>query len=219
MSTVTSTGVAAMGRSIGDIVAIDGTAASEHALALCAPTAATRDLSDAVHALCALHGATPSMVELAIAARGGQDVQQWMHDAAVAFDEERHALAALTAAIGPLPSTPGQAESEAAISGQQHALATLARSDRSGCALGAALAFLLDWHAIRPVLDAAAHRAGAVPRPILLPAPNQIMTIAARLSAEPACARAMMFGAQQLIAQHRGLWHLLDARAEARDAH
>ncbi|WBH17161.1 DUF6975 family protein [Sphingomonas radiodurans] len=219
MSTAPSTGFAASGRSIGGIVAEEGTLVSDHARSLCLPGAATRDLSDAVHALCALHGATPSMVELAIVARGGQDVQQWMHDAAVAFDDERHALALLTAAIGPLPSTPGQAESEAAISGQQRALATLARSDRSGCALGAALALLLDWHAIRPVLDAAAHRAGSAPRPVMLPAPHQITAIATRLAAEPAAARAMMFGAQQLIAQHRGLWHLLDARAGARNAH
>lgn len=215
MSTAYNAGFAAS-RSIGDVVEMDGTGASEHALALIAPDAATRDLSDAVHALCALHGATPSLVELAIAARGGEPVQHWMRLTASAFDEERRLLAALTAAIGPQPSTPGQAESEAAISGQQHALATLARSDRSGCALGAALAFLLDWHKVRRVLDAAARRAGIELPPTTLPPTHEISAIAAQLSEAPACARAMMFGAQQLIAQHRGLWHLLDARAAAR---
>jgi len=28
----------------------------------------------------------------------------------------------------------------------------------------------------------------------------------------------MAFGAQQMLAQHRGLWHLLEARAAARHA-
>jgi hypothetical protein len=219
VSTAFNAGFAVPGRSIGDIVTTDGTGVSEHALALQATGAPTRDLSDAVHVLCALHGAAPSIVELAIVARGGDEVQQWMHDAALAFDEERHALAALTAAIGPQPSTPGQAESAAAIVGQRHALATLARSDRNGCALGAALAFLLDWHAIRRVLDAAARRAGSSLPPATLPPADEIVAAAAGLSAEPARARAMLFGAQQLIAQHRGLWHLLDARAGARNAH
>jgi hypothetical protein len=32
----------------------------------------------------------------------------------------------------------------------------------------------------------------------------------------PAIERAILFGAQQLLVQHRGLWDLLEARAEAR---
>jgi len=32
----------------------------------------------------------------------------------------------------------------------------------------------------------------------------------------PALERAIMFGVQQLLVQHRGLWDLLEARAEAR---
>ena len=207
----------ARGRSIGDIVVTDGTAVCAHALALHTAHLPTRDLSDAVHVLCALHGEAPSIVEHARSAPGADLVQQWINDAAAAFDEERHALAALTAAIGPQPSTPGQAQTEAAIIAQRHAFATLARSERHGCALGAVLAFLLDWHAIRAVLDAAWQRAGSVPPPSTLPPPPAIIAVATRLSSEPGPARAMQFGAQQLIAQHRGLWHLLDARASARN--
>lgn len=218
VSTVVSAGFAVGGRSMGDIVNDEGTATSAHALAMCTPGAAIRDLSDAVHAWCSIHGAAPSIVELAITARGGQDVQEWMRIAAIAFDEERRALAALSSAIGPSPSTPGQAEAHAAIAGQQHALATLARSDRNGCALGAAIALLLDWHDIRDMLNTAGYRTGVDLPPTTLPMPGEICAIAARLAADPSCARAMRFGAEQLIAQHRGLWHLLAARAGARDA-
>ena len=55
---------------------------------------------------------------------------------------------------------PGGAGSETAILAQRAALATLAQSDRRGCALGAALAFAADWASIRTVLDAAAKRLG-----------------------------------------------------------
>ncbi len=216
MSTAFNSGFAATGRTIADVVAEDGTAASPQARLLRAGGAQTRDLSDAVHMLCALHGAPPSIVDLAIAARGGEAVQLWMRGAADTFDDERRLLAALTAAIGPQPSTPGQAEAEAAIGGQQRALATLARSDRIGCALGAAFALLIDWHAIRAVLSAAADRVGTPLPEAQLPSVHDITAIAAGPAEQPAVARAMMFGAQQLVAQHRGLWHLLDARAAAR---
>ena len=71
---------------------------------------------------------------------------------------------------------------------------------------------------LRAVLAVAATRAGVTLRETSLPSADDIAPIAERLASEPACARAMMFGAQQLVAQHRGLWHLLAARAEARNA-
>ncbi|MEX6641314.1 hypothetical protein V2A36_33310, partial [Pseudomonas aeruginosa] len=76
------------------------------------------------------------------------------------FADERTYLAHLTAAVGPLPSTPGQAESESALVGERHALEMLARSERRGCATGAVAALLYDWRAIRRVLDVAAERFG-----------------------------------------------------------
>jgi hypothetical protein len=47
----------------------------------------------------------------------------------------------------------------------------------------------------------------------------EIATIVATLSDSPVLQRAMAFGAQQVFAQHRGLWDLLEARASARDRH
>ncbi len=190
-----------------------------HARALGSGDAATRDLADAVHALCALHGTAPSVVELAAEAKGAAEHREWMRSAARAFDVERRTLVALTAAIGPLPSTPGQAESAAAIEGQRHALAMLARSTRAGCAFGAALAFMLDWHAMHDVLANAGGRAGLILPPSPIPAPADIIAVADSAGTDPMTSRALCFGADQMIAQHRGLWHLLDARASARRGH
>lgn len=213
-----SAGNVAARRSIDDIVVVEGTYGSDHATALCRPEATVRDLSDAIHAFCALHGASPSIVERASGASGAAPIQEWLRHAATAFDQERRLLASLTAAIGPMPSTPRHAEAEAAINGQRHALVTLAESARAGCAIGAALALLLDWHAIRDVLSAAAYRSGVVLLPCDLPPRPAIAASALTIADDPAAGRALAFGAQQLILQHRGLWQLLAARAEARDA-
>jgi hypothetical protein len=211
-------GTVAAGRLIEDLVIADGTRDSSHAAALCQAGVATRDLSDAIHAFCALHGSSPSIVERASRAPGSESLRDWFGQASDAFDQERKLLAALTAAIGPIPSTPRHAEAEAAINGQRHALATLASSDRAGCALGAALALLLDWHAIRDVLAAAADRSGVVLPGSEIPAGSSIVASAMTIAAQPASGRALAFGAQQLVLQHRGLWRLLAARTEARAA-
>jgi hypothetical protein len=208
----------AAGRLVEELVSADGTRDSNHASALCRAGALTRDLSDAIHAFCALHGASPSIVERATRAPGSESLRDWLEQASAAFDQERRLLAALTAAIGPIPSTPRHAEVEATINGQRHALAILASSDRAGCALGAALALLLDWHAVRDVLAAAAYRSGVVARHSEMPERSSIVASASMIAAQPASGRALAFGAQQLVLQHRGLWRLLSARAEARAA-
>lgn len=198
------------------IVDQEGTLACDHAVGLCLPDAGTRDLADAVHALCHLHGAAPSLVTLAAAhaSCGGPALTQM----AAAFDAERAMLATVTAAVGPIPSTPRHAQSEAVITTQRHALATLAQSARLGCASGAALALLLDWHAIRAILTLAAARANIAVAPSQLPTRPAILAAAQEIATDPSCSRALAFGAQQLALQHNGLWRLLAARAEARAA-
>ena len=91
----------------------------------------------------------------------------------------------------------------------------LAGSDRNGCALGAALALVLDWRAVRAVIDAAAQRFSVALIPPALPSPRQTQAVI-ESPESPAAQRAMMFGAQQLLVQHRGLWDLLESRASAR---
>lgn len=176
---------------------------------------AARDLADAVHFISNLHAGHPGMIDLALAKADTGPARAWLETAAEGFAEERAYLMRTVVAVGPLPSTPGQDRSEAAVTGQRHALEMLARSERTGCALGAAIALVLDWRAIRPVIDAAAQRFGVTLTPPALPSARQTLAVAD--TAETAgVERAMMFGAQQLLIQHRGLWDLLEARSEAR---
>jgi hypothetical protein len=177
---------------------------------------AMRNLADAAHYLCVLHGRVPGVIDHAARKTGHPAARGWLSTAAEAFAAERALLTRLAVATGPLPSTPGQAECEAAVLQQRHALDMLAQSDRAGCALGAAFALALDWHAVRAVLEAAARRASIAPGDCALPDEEETRTVAMIVAETPSFERAMSFGAQQLLAQHRGLWDLLEARQTAR---
>jgi hypothetical protein len=177
---------------------------------------ATRNLADAAHYLCVLHGRFPGVIDHAATRTAHPAALGWLSAAAEAFVAERALLTRLAVATGPQPSTPGQAESEAAVLQQRHALEMLARSDRNGCALGAAFALALDWIAVRRVLDAAARRVSLDAPACALPNEEETRTVAMAFAETPALERAMSFGAQQILAQHRGLWDLLEARQAAR---
>jgi hypothetical protein len=152
------------------------------------------------------------MIEAATGNAADPVERAWLEQAAEAFGEERFYLSRLVAAAGPLPSTPRQAECESAFVGLRHAFEMLARSGRSGCALGAVEALVMEWHVIRPLLDRAADRFDvAVVRCVM---PDIFADIRPSLATE----RAMAFGAQQLLVQHRGLWDLLESRTAAREA-
>lgn len=200
------------------MVAADGTAAAPHTRAMADAQATLRDIADAVHALCVIHGVFPGIVDHAGAGSTDPLARDWLAHAAAAMAGERALLVRLTAAAGPLPSTPGQAQSQAAILAQRNALEMLARSDRAGCAIGAALAFVLDWAAVRTVLDGCAARLALPPATDFDEAVARARALLAATVAGPAVARAMTFGAQQMLAQHRGLWQLLESRAAARGA-
>ena len=199
------------------LVSADGSAAHGWARHLTTARAATRDLADAVHALCSLHGSHPGVIDRA-AEHDSSVAHEWLASAAASFAAERAWIAQVTSAAGPLPSTPGQAETEAAFAAQSHALDMLAQSDRAGCAAGAAVALTLDWAIVRAVLDNAAKRAGLAIPPSGLPDADETAIIVTIASESAATERAMTFGAQQVLAQHRGLWDLLEARAGAREA-
>ena len=77
------------------------------------------------------------------------------------------------------------------------------------------MALVLDWRSIRAVIDAAAQRFGVALTPPALPSQRRTMALA-DAAESVGVERAMVFGAQQLLVQHRGLWGLLEARAEAR---
>lgn len=175
-----------------------------------------RNLADAVHFLCALHGRHPGIVDLAAGRAAEPEARAWLIAAAEGMAAERRYLTRLAVAAGPVPSTPGGAGSETAVIAQRSALATLAQSDRRGCAIGAALAFAVDWTPVRALLDAAARRFGVDSPPSRLGSADALRAVADASGREPATERALLFGAQQLALQHRGLWDLLEARRQAR---
>lgn len=177
---------------------------------------AARNLSDAVHLLCALHGRHPGLIELAGDRIVEPGARPWLTAAAEAMTAERAFLAGLAVAAGPVPGTPDGGASEAAVQTQRSALATLASSERRGCALGAALAFAADWSPVRTLLEFAARRFGIEPPAARIGDPDELRAVAEASAAGPAFERALLFGAQQVAHQHRGLWDLLEARAEAR---
>lgn len=176
----------------------------------------SRDIADAIHFLCVLHGRHPGVVELAALRATEPAARAWLGDAAEAMADERRYLAKLAVAAGGAPSTPHSGQSETAVAAQRAALATLAQSDRHGCAIGAALAFALDWRSIRNVLDAAANRLGVDVPPFGLGGPDEIRLVADVIGESALAERALLFGASQLVRQHWGLWDLLEARRQAR---
>jgi hypothetical protein len=181
------------------------------------PTAA-RDLADLIHYLCVLHGRYPGLIDHAVGRAEDREVRAWLANASYAFAGERAYLARLAVAAGPVPSTPGTPGSDSAVLAQRHALETLAASERHGCGLGAALALVLDWHVIRRCLDAAAGRFG-LERPDYAGADEpSALDLADRFGSGAAVQRALLFGAQQILLQHHGLWDLLESRREARAA-
>ena len=175
-----------------------------------------RDLADCVHLFCSLYGRHPGLIELALNNCPAGRVRDWLREASDAYERERLYLVRLTAAVGPLPSTPGSAETEAALVGQRHAIETLARSERRGCALGAATALMADWPAVRALLDRAADRIGMQKPALQVPDANSIVRVIADGTDGLASERALGFGGEQLLLQNRGLFDLLEARAHAR---
>ncbi len=200
----------------GDIRAILarlGSAGHPHVQALLLPHVLLHDLTDAIHAVCAVHGNHPCMIDYAMARGSEIDTLPWLIGSSNAFAHERAFLANLTAAAGPLPSTPGQAQTDAALTQLRQTLEMLANSDRRGCATGAVSALILDWRAIRQVMAQAAMRFGVSVPPSTLPEPLLDFNDDESAIGLP---RARGFGASQLLGQHRGLWDLLEARASAR---
>ena len=174
------------------------------------------DLADAVHLLCALHGHYPGLIAIAESRSEDEYLKSWLAGASESFERERSFLLHLTAAVGPIPSTPGAAETESSLSAARHAVETLAHSERSGCAFGAACALVADWPEIRRVLDRAALRSGIEGPVLTLPDRASLGEVIDHVAANPAAARALAFGSEQLLLQHRALFALLEARSESR---
>lgn len=177
----------------------------------------SRNLADAVYCLCAVHGRRPGVIDHATQGPLAPAARDWLEAALEGFSAERAFLARLAVEAGPVPSTPGAASAQSALLSQRHALEMLASSERNGCALGAAMALVLDWGTIRWVLNTAAGRFNVPVPDYRLNDDLSLLALADRIGQEPLVERAMLFGAQQIMLQHHGLWDLLEARQSARD--
>ncbi|WP_041391976.1 DUF6975 family protein [Sphingobium sp. SYK-6] len=206
---------------IAAIVDQDGSAAHGY----CAPAVAgerhafVRDLvdfADFVHLVTLLHGHVPGLVDHAAARTVEVSARGWLIKSIDAFVTERQFLNRLSVAVGPLPSTAGHSETSTVVAQQRHAIEMLAQSDRRGCALGTAVTLTLEWHPIRAILDAGAVRLGIEPSICTVPSRAETLALLNDLPDPDRIARAVQFGATQLVGQHRGMWDLLQARAAVR---
>lgn len=199
-------------------VANEGSARHPQLAALLAASGpnAARDFADAVHLFCHLYGRHPGLVDLALQSCAAGAPRDWLKDTAEAFERERLYLVRLTSAVGPQPSTAGAAGTEAALLAQRHALETLATSERRGCSLGAVTALVEDWRSLRRLLDRAAQRSGLDVPACTLPDEGSVAAAIQAGADTPGAERALSFGAEQLLLQHRGLFDLLEARAGSR---
>src|SRR5256885_14784780 len=71
-----------------------------------------RDLADAVHLLCSLHGHYPGLIEIALQRCPKGTTQDWLLRASDALERERLYLVRLTSAVGALPRTPCAADTD-----------------------------------------------------------------------------------------------------------
>ena len=212
------TAPADFGEMLVALAAAEGSASHPytHSYELNADPIATRNLADVLHLLSMLHGPQPGLIELAGERNVLPEAADWFHQAAAGFTAERHYLTQLIVAAGPAPSTPGEADTAAAILDQRRAMETIVCSDRFGCAIGAIVALILDWQSIRSVLDTAGTRIGIMVPDTLLPSEEATALLLANLPVHPRLDRTLSFGARQLLLQHRGLWDVLEARKDAR---
>ena len=210
----------AMGAAEAQLARVEAQGSMDHSYRLSLIAASglntARDLADAVHLFCSLYGRHPGLIELALNGCPAGSVRDWLRDVSDAYERERLYLVRLTAAVGPLPSTPGAPETESALVAQRHAIETLAKSERRGCALGAATALVADWPYIREVFNRAADRMGMQKPALILPDNSSVVRVIADGTDGVASERALGFGGEQLLLQNRGLFDLLEARAAAR---
>ena len=208
---------------LGGLLATKGTAAHGYCAGAIARTPDgfvrnSTDFADAVHHLSLLHGQAPGLISHAATRIAENAARRWLVKAVDGFARERAYLNRIVVAAGPAPSTAGQDRTSTLVSQQRHAIEMLAQSDRRGCALGAAIALILDWSAIRALLDGGSARLGIDPPLLVIPNRHDTLNILAGLDDDPRVCRAVHFGANQLLTQHGGIWDLLQARSQARKA-
>jgi hypothetical protein len=169
-------------------------------------------VADIAHFLNIVYGRHPGIVDHAAHRIIDDAARKWLIRAIDAVAAERLFLNALTVAAGPERRHFGENKVTALITAQSRNFEMLATSERKGCPAGAAIAFVIDWQSTRPLLGTVALHLGLEMAPNLFPVVDECTALAEKLGSTDAYRRAMRFGAEQLLAQQRGLWRLIAAR-------
>lgn len=169
-------------------------------------------LADIAHFMHISHGRHPGVIDYAALKIGDIAARDWLIQAIDGIAAERAFLNKLTVTAGPIRRLNGQDKVSAIVENQAKSFQMLSTSDRKGCPAGAVIAFIVDWHQTRNLLGMVADEIGVHPTPLLLPSVNSCAELAHQLDDGAAYRRAMAFGAQQILAQQRGLWQLIVAR-------
>lgn len=175
-------------------------------------------VADITHYLCVAHGKHPGIIEHAMSKIIEDCSREWLVKAADGFTRERIYLTELTVAAGPITRIIGQDETDMLIVNQSKHYKMLASSDRNGCSIGAAAAFIMDWHHIRQLMDIIAlHLNISIPSSTL-PSIHETEKMISEYSTSENITRAINFGADQILSQQRAFWNLIKARASSRNA-
>ncbi len=177
-----------------------------------AKTARAALLADIAHFMHISHGRHPGIIDFAALKIVDDAARSWLITAIDGLAAERATLNRLTVTAGPIRRLNGQDKVNALVEGQAKSFQMLATSDRKGCPAGAAIAFVVDWHQTRGLLDVVTNGVGLEAAPLGLPPVPDCIQLARQLDDGGAYRRAMSFGAQQMLAQQRGLWQLIVAR-------
>lgn len=169
-------------------------------------------VADVAHFINISHGRHPGVIDHAALKIVEDPARQWLMTAIAAFAQERSFLNALTVAAGPERRHSNENKIAALILGQAKNFEMLASSDRKGCPAGAAIAFVIDWQRTRHLLSAVALHTGLDVPPCALPSIDHCLNLAEKLGTTDSSRRAMRFGAEQILAQQKGLWRLIAAR-------
>jgi hypothetical protein len=169
-------------------------------------------IADIAHFMCISHGRHPGIIDHASSKILEECARDWLVDAIEGFIAERSLLNELTVCAGPITRQSGQEKITSILTHQHKSFEMLATSDRHGTAAGAAIAFVVDWHLNREIFEVCALNLNIEPRQCRLPSIEACKNLASELAISENIKRALLFGAQQLLAQQRGLWNLISAR-------
>lgn len=171
--------------------------------------------ADIAHFLNIAFGRYPGIVDHAASTINDAAPRAWLDQSVAGFAAERAFLNRMTVAAGPIHRQIGQERISATLDALARSMDMLATSERAGCAAGAAIAFVMDWQETRPLLEHIALSLSLEVPVQSLPDTASSLALVDLLSANPSIRRAMAFGSQQMLAQQRGLWRIIEVRHQS----